>query len=324
MPKLREPPKKPEPQLKTTPEEHDRFEVQDDEENPEVEVKEPELKPKVDDAAEELKKQIEALKRSEQAARQEAAQAKLDRETMLRRAQEREAEFSRLQTETSQSQLDAITNAMAAAETQIESAKRLIRSAASEGDIDAQIAAQDQLAEARANLVNLTNGKAALEAEAKAAKEKPKPEPVTEDPLDRTNLPDTAKRWLRAHPDYLTDPRKNAKIQALHWDVVDEGHQPFSDAYYESLEQHLGLRSKPRQDVAEEEEDEPQERVAVSAPVSRNVPSSSGTRLRAGDVKLTKAQREAAALAGITEAEYAKQLVRLADEKSSGNYGGAP
>ena len=68
------------------------------------------------------------------------------------------------------------------------------------------------------------------------------------------------------------------------------------------------------------DDDEPEERSSiVSAPVSRDIPSSNGTR-QSGVVKLTPAQREAAKVAGITETEYAKQYARLLEEKANGNY----
>lgn len=313
MPRLREPPKQ-----EPTPKEPDEQKI--------IGTPEPEgdvVVAGADEAIEDFKKQIETLKRSEEAARQQAIQANRDREAALARVRERDGEVARTQKESSQYRLDAITNAMAAAEAEAEGAKRAFRMAAAEQDIEGQIAAQERLAEAKANLVNLTNGKAAMEEEARRMEAQPKPT-VQEDPLDRSGLPDTAKNWLRAHPEYLSDARKNAKIQALHWDVIDEGHQPFSEAYYVSLEQHLGLRSKPRQSVADEDDEPEAGRTIVSAPVSREVPSSSRTPRNVSEVKLTAAQREIAKSAGITEAEYAKQLLRLNQEKGNGNYGGAP
>jgi hypothetical protein len=159
----------------------------------------------------------------------------------------------------------------------------------------------------------------------KRAQTQPQQQPQQQgDALDRTNLPQTAKNWLRAHPEYLRDERKNAKIQSLHWDIVqDEKRVPFSEDYYISLEQHLGLRAKPQQEAAEEDEgdEQPVRKSVVSAPVSREAPSSSGTRTP-GTVRLTALQREWAKASGISEAEYAKQVVNLQREKANGSYGG--
>jgi len=288
-----------------------------------------------DDNAEDLRRQLEALRRSEDAARQRAIQAEQQRDQAMRYAQERHTAASNSQRDAVTSRMDSINSGLAAAEAEIEEAKNAFRMAAVEQDIDAQVAAQMRLTEANTNKVNLTNGKAALERAIQTEKERletqqrqqaqqPQPQQQQGDGLDNTNLPQTAKNWLRAHPEYMSDPRKNAKIQSLHWDVVDEGHQPFSDDYYASLEQHLGLRSKPRQDDADDEQEEvqPTRRSVVSAPVSREAPSSTGR--PAGQVRLTALQREAAKMAGITETEYAKQLTELNRAKANGSYGGQP
>lgn len=326
MPKLREPPNKEEEKkpVITAGEQIEPFEQDGQQEEETV------VTSQQDDNAEELKRQLEALRRSESAARQQAMQAAAERDQAIRYAQERNIALGQSQKEAIESRLDSINNGLAAADAEIEEAKNAFRMASVEQDIDAQVAAQERLAEAKANKVNLTNGKTALERAIQAERERLKAQPQQPqqqgDALDRTNLPQTAKNWLRAHPEYLSDPRKNAKIQSLHWDVLDEGHQPFSDEYYASLEVHLGLRSKPRQDVADdddEEEVQPTRRSVVSAPVSREAPSSSGKR-SSGEIRLTQLEREAAKMAGITETEYAKQLAVLRKAKANGSYGGQP
>lgn len=321
MPRLREPPVKEEKVDAAVVDGQDKPFEQPEQQEEEVVVKQQ------DDNAEELKRQLEALRKSESAARQQAQQAAAERDQAIRYAQERNVALSQSQKETVNSRLDSINSGLAAADNAIEEAKNAFRMASVEQDIDAQVAAQERLAEAKANKVNLMNGKTALERAIQAEQERVKTQQQQPqgDALDRTNLPQTAKNWLRAHPEYMTDHRKNAKIQSLHWDVLDEGHEPFSHAYYESLETHLGLRAKPRQEAAEDdaEEAQPARRSVVSAPVSREAPSSSGARSNS-PIRLTAAQREAAKLAGISETEYAKQLVNLNNAKANGNYGGAP
>jgi hypothetical protein len=63
------------------------------------------------------------------------------------------------------------------------------------------------------------------------------------------------------------------------------------------------------------------ERSFVSAPVAREAMSWSGRREdRPGRITLTIAQKEAAAIAGVSEVQYAEQLIRLREEKANGNY----
>ena len=61
----------------------------------------------------------------------------------------------------------------------------------------------------------------------------------------------------------------------------------------------------------------------VSAPPSREVPTSNGAR-GSSRVTLSPQQKEAARIAGISIEDYARHLIRLNEEKASGNYGGSP
>lgn len=311
MPKLREPPQGRQAAAVIPPEEIEK--------DQEPVVEEPEVN--TDDAVAELKKQVDDLRRQAQEAKEGREQAERERANAIRAAQTRQAEVESLQKQNVQSELDAVSAAMAAAKAEAESAEKDLETATQAGDTRAQAVAYRKLARAEGDLARLEAGKDELEAKAKEPPPK-KVEPVSDDPLglDRTNLPITAKTWLRKHPEYLTNPRKNAKIQSMHWDVVDEGHEPFSEAYYESLETHLGMREAPR---TNSEHDEPpvrstrREAAIVSAPVSREGSTPASGR-RAGDITLTSAQKEAAKIAGITEAEYAKQLVKFNKAKEDG------
>jgi hypothetical protein len=53
---------------------------------------------------------------------------------------------------------------------------------------------------------------------------------------------------------------------------------------------------------------------------SREVPSSTGRRDRPGSITLTAEQKSAAKIAGISEVEYCRQLIRLKEAKANGDY----
>lgn len=328
MPRLREPKEKAKPEVEKTalfgaPDKEQTVNKEVETENGEVLVADPpEKKEDEVDAAAELRKRIEQLQKAEQIQRERAERERQEKERAIAAQRERDAEISKLRTEGVQSRADLINKAIESETEAAAVAERELASAMAAGDFEAAAKAQRRISRAESQLVVLQNGKAAIEAEIEEAKAraeaKPEQRQQAGDNLDNFNIPDTAKRWLRAHPEFLTDPRKNAKIQSLHWDVVDEGHEPFSDAYYASLETHLGMRKKETPKV--EDEEEPERTAIVSAPVSREVPTNDGKR-STGTVRLTAAQREAAKMAGITETEYAKQLQKLNEEKASGNYG---
>ncbi len=292
-------------------------------ENDEVEV---DVETQAKEAADDFKKQIEALKRSEGEQRERASKAEADRNEALRIAHEREAALTQHQYSAAQSRFEAITSAMAAASTASEAAKKDIASAHANGDAEGLADAYQRLARSEADLSRLSDGKEAAEQEIQQEKQraqqaaiamKQRQDAAANDPLARANIPETAKTWLRQHPEFLSDQRKNAKLQALHYDVVDEGYAAYSPEYFDSLERHLGLKAASEAEHTDEDEDVPK-KPNVSAPVSRQTPG--GTPPKSSVRTLTRAQREAAQAAGITEVEYAKQLDVLKDAKAQGLY----
>ncbi len=318
MPKLRQPTAKPEDEISKVDPNQQELELTADDNDPEIEIVE-ENEVSQDDAALALQKQIDDLKKSEKIQRDRADKADSDRREALAKAQERETQIARFQKEAKESQFDAINSALAAANAEAEKAQQDIENAIANGDARLQAEAYRRLARAETNILRLEDGKTEVEAQFKAEpKRETQAQQQSGDPLERTNLPSTAKDWLRAHPEYLTDNRKNAKIQALHWDVVDEGHAPFSTEYFESLEQHLGLRQAEQVERIQQ----PAQRTnIVSAPVSRGVPNGTATRSNS-KITLTAMQKEAAKMAGISETEYAKQLIKLNELKANGQYSG--
>lgn len=284
-----------------------------------TEVTEPEVKVTEEDASTAFQKQIEALRRSEKAQKDRAEQLIRDRDVALQQARERDEQINQLRQQNVESQTEAVASALAAAQAAADGAERDIAAAIEAGDTMAQAKAYRRLSKAEADIARLEDGKEAMEAQVKAPP--PQEQRVNEQPR-APQLPPLAVQWLQNHPDYMKDSRKNAEVQHFHYKVVDEGHEAYSPEYFESLETHLGLRT------ADESEPEPvvqKQKVTtpmVSAPVSRDVPSSSHRPTKPGEVKLSAAQKEAAKASGITETEYAKQVLRLQNEKMNGNYSG--
>jgi hypothetical protein len=185
-------------------------------------------------------------------------------------------------------------------------------------------------------------------AEAPQVTAAPIPDPVVEpDELDQSGLPDTAKAWLRSHDEFLYDENASARLADLHFKVVDEGLEPYSPAYFRRIEQRLeqppasgdvdqaavdrvlaeARHSAPRPKAAEPDNSFESSRRIYSAPPSRSVPQSNGRGYLSNDLRsvdMTPAMKEAAAIAGISIQEYARQVIRLRQEKEMGNHGGQP
>jgi hypothetical protein len=58
------------------------------------------------------------------------------------------------------------------------------------------------------------------------------------------NRTEPTQKWLREHRDFVTDPRKNARLTAAHWNAVAEGLVPDTENYFEHVEKAIGLRDE--------------------------------------------------------------------------------
>jgi hypothetical protein len=279
-------------------------------EEPEVEVKEPE---KQEDPALALQKQLDELKKSEELQRTQNAQIAKERDEAIKRAQERETEVTKLQKENTQSSYNAITSDLATSQANADRAAQDVEIAGNASDFKGLADAQRRLARAESEIVRLEGWKFELETQLKAEKAEPKVEPKVESKQEN-KLPDVAVRYIERHPELLHDPRKNVKLQSLHWEAIDAGNEAYTPPYFEFLDLGLGYKK------VEPKVEEQQRTNIVSAPVSREVPSG-GTGVRSnGKVTLSAQEREFAKLSGVTEAEYAKQKQMIAEMRANGTY----
>lgn len=230
-----------------------------------------------------------------------------DREAeALRRAEaaERRAQAAETQAETAKkqvanSQLDTIVTALNAAKSDAEQAKRDIRIAKEAGDIEAEIEAQDRLAQSRADERRLDEAKSDLEARAKAPPRRQDAEPADiVEAYVRGRTAPTA-NWLRAHPEFIRDPRKQSKLTAAHYDAEAEGLVADTPEYFAYVEEFLGLpvdsaAASAASQRAKARIEAPQRR--ASAPVAPAGPAANGGNGSSGGttVTLTKGENLAA------------------------------
>ncbi len=288
--------------------------VQDEE--VQVEVDEPEI---VEDASAKLQEQITALKKSEEIQKGRAERYRQEAEKAQQAAKDRTSEIDKVRKEAVQSQLDTVSTALGAAKEAAESAKRDIRTAKNNGDVDAEIEAIERFSVATNNISQLEGGKLDLEAK---IKEPPKAEePAAQ---QQNAMPQIIQDWVNKNQSRLS-PKLWDKIKANHWDIVDDEGIPFdSPEYIESMETKLGWRESETDDepVVIQQRQPAQRTSIVSAPVSREAPSTPNNDRNTNVIKLTPSQREAAKIAGVTEKVYAEQLQRINKAKANGTYGG--
>ena len=210
-------------------------------------------------------------------------------------------------------------------------AKKLEAKRAGEYETEDEI--DDQIMDAKISLDKLRNGRVQIEAirGAPADDDDERPAPTrrqerqpTEDDLIEERLSQMAPRtadWLREHPEYLTDQKKQNRASAAHFKAVSEDLQPDTDEYFEFIETELGMRDSDDDDgytpssADDVTNDDGRDRIplppskrsarqTVAAPVSRGGSRPGGD---AGQViNLDADERRAARDFGMTEREYAK------------------
>ena len=237
-----------------------------------------------------------------------------------RRAQEASDSELRARTEVQDTNLNLLTSAIANIKRSNETLKVQYREARAANDTDAEFAVQEEMAKNAANLLQLEQGKTALE---KAPK--PTPRPVA-DPVEQfaARLTPQSAAWVRTHPDYVRDVGKNRQMLAAHEIALARGHQADTPGYFASIEKTLDIADvsaangagthievdpadDPMKDAAKPVA--PQRRAApAAAPVTR---SGNGAGNRRNIVTLTPAEVEIAGMMKMTPEEYARNKVAL-------------
>jgi hypothetical protein len=255
---------------------------------------------------------IKNLKRQLETERQARAEAE-------RRAREAQNTASRASLEVQDSNLQLIMSAIDSVKRSNEMMKRDYAMAMSAGDYETAAEVQSNMSLNNAKLLQLENGRAALE-QRLANPPKPQPE-APQDPVEAIagQLSPRSAAWVRAHPECVRDKRLYMKMIGAHNIAVADGFVADSDEYFAEIERQMGYR-KPQTAVQAEEDEEPTSMAAK--PMARKAPPPAAPSSRAASngtggrntVTLTREEREIAGMMGMTPEEYAKNKVALKKE----------
>ena len=241
-------------------------------------------------------------------------QEKAARIAAEQRAQEAAQSAYSAQNEAHDSNLSLVSNAISTVGQTNEILKANYRDAMSAGDYDRASDIQAEMASNQARLLQLEQGKHALENQSRPQV----PQPYQSDPVEAlaSQLSPRSANWLRAHPEFATDQRLYQKMLAAHNLAVADGHRVDTDDYFAEIEGTLRINHSESQsgnsDPTQQAAQVTQRRSAPpAAPVSR---SGTAPGTRPNTVRLTAQQIEMAELMGMTPQQYAKNLLALQKE----------
>lgn len=273
----------------------------DDESTPEPE-KAAEKTP--EEGISELKQRLEAEKRA--------------REDAERRAHEARISVQRAEHEVKDANYNLIINAIETVKGRGDALRGAYSEAMSVGDFDKAAQIQEAIAVNTGHLQELKKGEKAIKDQLKEAEKAPKIEaipPSTPDLIEQMASRTSPKsaQWLRDNKSSIRDERAIRKMFRAHEDAIDEGLVADSDEYFGFIEGRLGIRKAP-QELADDpvsDASAPAQRRSVSPPPA---PVSRGNSTRPNVVRLTREQAEMAKMMGMSESDYAKNMLALQKE----------
>ena len=282
----------------------EKIEVQQEEEKPAVEVKEEkveEKKPKIETKKDELEEYSESVKKRIAKLTHKIREAERQREEAINFAHSVKKEKEQIESRLSRTDQRYVSEFESRVKSSLDNAKVALKSAINAGDIDAQVSAQQQIAE-------LTLEAARLGALKSTQQDVVKEKEVTINPQQTNQTPQAdpkAEQWAAKNNWFGNDSAMTYTAFDLHKKLVEEeGFDPRSDEYYAEIDKRIRLefphKFAIKEDTSTESTNKPVQNVA-----SAKRPSQTG---RKKTVRLTPSQVAIAKRLGVPLEEYAKHL----------------
>tara|TARA_R110000796_G_scaffold229593_1_gene346984 strand:+ start:11 stop:988 length:978 start_codon:yes stop_codon:yes gene_type:complete len=249
----------------------------------------------LEDYSEKVRNRIKHFSKGYHDERRAKEQALRDRQELERLATQLVEENKNLKGTVDKNQAVLIGQAKKALETQINSAKRQYKSAYESGDSDKILDAQEKLTNAKIKADKLANYN-------------PKPLQQAEDEVQipqeaaQQAVDPRAQEWAEENPWFNSDPEMTGYARGLHGRLVNEGVDPSSDEYYETINSRM-RKLFPEQFDEVEVETKSKRRSNVVAPATRSTSSKK--------VTLKRTQVALAKKLGIPLEEYARHEAAL-------------
>jgi hypothetical protein len=269
---------------------------------------EPEKQDDVTLGIQSLKDQLEA-----------STKAKIDAE---RRATEAAQRANRAIAENEDSNLRLIDTAITNVKREIDGLKVAYRDAMAVGDYDKVAEINDVLMTNKVNLSQLENGKVTYQNRPKQQVQ------ASSDPVERfaSQLSPNSANWVRAHPDFVTNPAKQREMYKAHEAAERNGIVADSPQYFNFVESWLDVGQPVQQKAHVPAQHVDPVSQAVAAPVRRQAPPSPVPVSRQGAstitnptmVTLSADEREIAKMSGMTPKQYAVRKAELLKEGKIG------
>lgn len=217
-------------------------------------------------------------------------------EEAARVAQQLLEQNRRLQAQFNQGAEEYIGVSKKAAEAEVEAARRKLREAKESYDTEAELAAQEELVEAKFRLKQVEQMRAPV-AQAE--------ETVVQPQQPQSQVDQKTLSWQARNQWFGKDEEMTSMALAVHNRLIKAGHDPRSDEYFKAIDDRMREKfPEAFEEAPPQRRNEPTRKTSVVAPATRNA---GGTR----KVTLTKTQLALAAKFNLTPQQYAAELVKM-------------
>jgi hypothetical protein len=266
----------------------------------------------LEEYSEKVKKRLSQMKKVWHDERREKERAFREKEEAFRFAQLREQEIRQLKQRLGNGEKAYFQEVTKSAQNDLATAKERLKQAYEGGDAEKITDAQEALTEAKLRIKQYENFQPSLQEDFTGVQQNQQyqvptaPQPVT-DPK--------AEAWKDKNPWFGADEEMTALALGLHEKLVKAGVDPRGDDYYRNIDQTMRKRfPEAFEDAAEqtseeaprkEEKPRAQKAANVVAPVTRSTAPR--------QVRLTPTQVAIATKLGLSNEQYARELMKLGD-----------
>jgi hypothetical protein len=249
------------------------------------------------DYGEKVQKRMKELTFARHNERREKEAALREREEAVRIAQKLLDENKNLRQNVHTNQTALASSIKSKAESTLEMARKKLKEAQESYDTDAIVAAQEELTEAKFNYERVKNFKP-------APLQEPEEQVYIPQNTQQAPTPDSkALAWQEKNQWFGPDEEMTAFAYAVHKKLVDSGVDPRSDEYYERIDARMREVFPAQFGVRKAD---PKRPATVVAPATRTTGKKK--------VALTKTQEALARRLGLTNEQYAKEVLKLSSE----------
>ena len=265
----------------------------------------------LEEYSDKVKKRLSQMKKVWHDERREKERALREREEALKFAQLREQEIKQLKQRLGVGEKAFIEEASRSVKNELATAKDKLKQAYESGDAERITEAQELLTDAKLRADKISRFKPSLQNETESVQT---PQQATTPQVDPPPQSDPkAEAWRERNTWFGADEEMTSLALGLHEKLVRSGVDPRSDDYYRQIDKTMRKRFP---EAFEDEEEEPtQTKDEVEKPAPRKKPANvvaPVTRSTAPrQVRLTPTQVAIAKKLGLSNEQYAKELLKL-------------